>query len=357
MAQLYLDARADFTVWSGFTADGHTPSSAVSAVAESSLVRYGPDGKSVRLQGDTTGLGHLLRWALPATDLGDYDEVRLYVRGDRVADGGVGKPFYLELHLGSNALPTSSSTNTWRRYLPVSQPNSWELVRYSLVDLPAQVRSGLTTVELRFVDASAPFSIVVDDLSAVHEEMISDVESALIDRLSDKLVISGKQVPALLATGDGRLPTTGDATNPPDTYLAVTCYQIQTWDLRQNAQRSRRDYMPGGGYSVAPATQHWALWYRIDAVAPDRTVESRLLDFVLGTFSSSAELIVDSYPLQITFLPVSPVERGQSRPADPAAARVALFFQVIARQELGLAEPVRAANQVLVTTDSRRDTP
>ncbi|HEY4239995.1 MAG TPA: hypothetical protein VGM88_09280 [Kofleriaceae bacterium] len=345
MAQLYLDAKGDFAAWQAFAADGHTASTAVSATVETTLLRYGPDGKSVRLQGDPTGGGHLLRWSLPATDLGDYDEVRLYVRGDRVANGATGTPFYLELHLGSAALPTTAAGNTWRRYLPIFQSNSWELVRYSLADLPAQVRSGLDTVELRFVEASAPFDIVVDDLSAVHEEMISDVEAALIDRLNDRLVLSGKNIPALL-----------DGASLPDTYLFVTCYNIQTQDLRQNAVRARRDFIPQGGYSLAPAIQHWILTYRIDAVAPDRTTESRMMDFVLRTFSSSDQLVVDSYPTQITFLPVGAVDRGQAAPADPKAPHVALFYQVLTRQELGAPEPVKSASQVLITTDSKGNT-
>jgi len=352
MVQLYLDAKADFAKWGAFQSDGTTASTALSAAAETSIVRYGPDSKSVRLTGDSTGLNNLLRFVLPDTDLAGYDEVRLYVRGDRIADGSAGRPFYLELHLGSTALPTSAPGNTWRRLFPITQANSWELVRCSLADLPAQVRSGLNTVELRFVEASAPFSILVDDLSAVHEEMVSDVESALIDRLSNRLKLEGKSVPALLANAAGQVPSVGNG-NPPDTYLAVTCYQIQPWDLRQNAQRARRDYIAQGSYALAPAIQHWALTYRVDPVAPERTTESRLLDFVLRTFSSSAELVVGSYPLQITFLPVSPVERGQARPADSEAARAALFYQVIARQELGTPELVKAANQVVVTTDYR----
>lgn len=354
MVQLYLDAKADFAKWGAFQSDGTTASTALSATAETALVRYGPDDKSVRLAGDSTGLNNLLRFSLPDTDLASFDEIRMYVRGDRIADGNAGRPFYLELHLGSAALPTFAPGNTWRRLVPITQANSWELVRCSLADLPAQVRSGLSTVELRFVEASAPFAVVVDDLSAVHEEMIGDVEGALIDRLHGRLTLAGKTVPALLANAAGQVPGTGTGGGgPPDTYLTVTCYQIQPWDLRQNAQRARRDYVPQGGYAIAPAIQHWALTYRIDAVAPDRITESRLLDFVLRTLSSSSDLVVGSYPLQITFLPVSPVERGQARPADSGSARAALFYQVIARQELGAPEAVRSASQVVLAADYR----
>jgi hypothetical protein len=352
MPQLYLDAKADFTKWSAFLSDGTTPSTALSAVAETTAVRYGPDGKSVRLSGDTTGGGNLLRFALPDTDLTLYDEVRLYLRGDRPADSTTARPFYLELHLGSTALPTSAVGNTWQRYLPVYQPGSWELVRVSLAELPAAIRTAVNLVELRFVEASAPFSVIVDDLSAVHEEMIGDVEAALRDRLHNRLSLSGNAVPAVLAHASGEIPAVGGSGAPPVPCLCITPYHIQTWDLRQNAQRTRRDFVPLG-YSLAPAVQHWALTYRIDAIASDRVAESRLLDFVLRTFSASAELVVCSYPLAITFVPVSPVERGQARPADSAAARVALFYQVLARQELGASEPVRAASQLLVNADYR----
>lgn len=330
---VYLDAQADIAQWSATMADGAEPSADVDIAGETSAIRYGPDRKAVRVRATAAAAGHRLRWAFSAVDLRDYDELRLYLRSDRVADGSAAAPFLFELRLGGPGLGAGAAQNPWMRLLPAFQAEAWEFVRLALADLPPAARAAADHLELRC--ARGGFTAILDDISVAREEPIADLEAALHARLHERLQHAGAAVPAVVKGAGVALP------GAP--YLAISAHALRFVEGRGAAGTARRDFVPGGCSLAAPA-HALELVYRIDAVGDSRASEARLLEFVLRTFGPRGELLVAGRPT-----PIEWVEAPESQQPAPNS----LFYRVVTRQEAGAGEPVRATQHVLIHTDSQ----
>ncbi len=328
---MYLDASADLAQWTAKRPDGVTPSDAIDLVGETKVLRYGPDRKAVRIHAAANAAGHRLRWSLPAVDLREYDELRLYLRSDRVGDGSNGAPFLFELRVGGPGCAANTPGNPWMRLLPAFQADTWEFVRLALGDLPPAARAAVDHCELRC--ARGGFTAILDDIAVVREEPIADVEAALRARLHEQLELAGALVPAAIAGAGGTAPT--------GPYLWISAHELRFVEGRAGPSTARRDFVPGG-YSLVAAAHPIELVYRIDAVGDSRASEARLLEFVLRSFGPRGELVVGGRPTSIEWTEVPMALR-------PAAN--SLFFRVMTRQEAGAGEPVRATQQVLVNTD------
>jgi len=119
-----------------------------------------------------------------------------------------------------------------------------ELVRLSLLDLPAPLRSAVNLLQLRCVDASAALSCLLDDLLAVRDEMVADVDAALLGRLHNRVAVDGTQVPALFF-----LPEAAAAPAKPS--IRLTHYGIHFADERTPAGEARGDYTVQGNPAAA----------------------------------------------------------------------------------------------------------
>jgi hypothetical protein len=338
MAQLALDGIADVEQCSAVAPDG-TPSSTLTVNAEPVQVRYGADNLSVRIDGSMGALGHRLQWSLPPVDLRDDDELRLWLRGNRKGDGSTTCPFFLEMRLGSAAMPLSDPANQWLRYLPVSQGNAWEQVRLSLFDLAPEVRGALSLLELRCIDASASFIVYIDDVLAVREQMIADVEAALLARLHRRIAVSGKLVPAAIHAAGGRRPKVSPC-------ILITHYDIRYVDANGANARNRRDF-GRAGYALSPPSHTYQLFYRIDVFAAKRSAQTSILEFVLGTLGQRGELLVNGSPTSMESLALPQTSDANLQLGE----RVALFYKVSTRQEVGTAERVKAPTKVLIDAD------
>src|SRR5947209_3372303 len=139
MTQIIIDAMDNASLWRALAPDG-TPSTELTLVNDAAQVRFGPDKKSGQITASTNSLNHRLQRTLPAIDLTNFDEIRLWLWSSRSADGSPAQPFFLEVRLASAAMSLQDPANPWLRYMRVSQVEAWEFVRLSLDDLPSQVR-------------------------------------------------------------------------------------------------------------------------------------------------------------------------------------------------------------------------
>ena len=187
--------------------------------------------------------------ALAPVDLSPFDDLELWVRCDRVADGSEARPFFLELRLGSAALAAGASGNAWHRLIPVTTPDVWQAVPLALDDLAAAVRGAVTQIRLTCVDASAPFALELDRITALRSELLADVDAALVARL-------GAAAPAVV------LPA---APEPAEPFFRITSYGVRPAPERSPASGFRSDFT-GQGFSIRPPSIPFDLFYAVDAV-------------------------------------------------------------------------------------------
>ena len=341
MPQLILDAMIDATQWKALAPDGVTPSTAIQMTNDTTQVRFPTDTSSGKITASVAALNHTLQRALANIDLTTYDDIRLWIQSSRVADSSLASPFFLEMRLASAGMGLADPGNTWRRFLPVYQTGTWELIRLSLSDLPTPVRSAVNLMQLRCVDASVSFVCYLDDVLAVREEMVGDVDAALLARLDKQLTLSGTQVPALFY-----LPETPTVTPLP--YIRLTQYDIEFADERTSNSLVRSDFSPNA-YRLHSAGFAYYLYYEIDVLTDTRAHQARILEFILQMLPPRGELLVNSIPLLLDSIAVEALDVFGRRITD----RTLLHYRVSTRQESPLqTTPVRPPYQdVIIAPD------
>ncbi len=342
MTELLLDSMNAANLWTAFESDGVTSSTELTRQNDNQIYRFGADASSLRLTGSTQALGHVLRRALNDVDLGELDEIRFWMRSTRVADG-IARPFFLELRLGSEVLPIGDAANTWHRYLPAPRASSWELVRLRLADLPPAIRGALGLVEIRCIDASESFTVHFDDLLAVRERFVADVDAALLKRLHERTSIEGTPVPAIVHHAEDEAPA------PALPFIRITPYGIEPAAERVVSSEQRTDFTRGG-FVVRPGCLRYDLFFELDAVAVSREQKTALLEFLVGTLTPSATLVQNGVELPVEWVWVAPQDRiGGSR-----TDRCPLYFKVTNRRELGEPRPVRPTEEIVLEVAPRR---
>jgi hypothetical protein len=327
MAHLIVDAMDTAGEWSAFAPDGVKSSTELSLSAESEHIQYGTDRRSGKVVGSTSAQDHTLRRSLPGIDLTNFDDIRLWFRSSRVADGSPLRPFFLEVRLASAAVDLNDPVNTWHRYLPAPHPDTWDLVRLSLDDLSPQVRSSVNMIQLRCVDAEVSFTCYLDDVLAVREEMIGDLNAALLARLHQQVVVGRQQVPAAMYVH-------GASTTPGKPFISIMHHDVQLADARTTTVQARGDYT-GAGFRLRPISVGYDLYYEIEAVADDWHQQTQILEFVLRSLAPRSHLIVNGIPIPIAWVAVPPFGTTGVRETD----RPLLRFVALTRQEIGATEP------------------
>lgn len=119
-------------------------------------------------------------------DLRAFDELRLWTYASRTADGTPRAPFVLELsYLDAADIP--GEEHRW--LVPINLRRAWEQHRFGIV---GDRRGQITSLSLRCL-TNERFQIHVDDLLAVNEEPLSDVETALTG------LLDGLPLPSVVA--------------------------------------------------------------------------------------------------------------------------------------------------------------
>jgi hypothetical protein len=287
VSHLVVDDLADLTPWAARTPTG--AASAAITLARSPAARLA--GPALRIEVGPDATGHRIERSLGPLDLSPFDDLELWVRGDRAADGTDGRPFYLELRLGSAALAVAASGNAWQRLIPVASAEAWQAVPLALDDLPAAVRGAVTQVRLTCLDASAPFTLDLDRITALHPQLLADVDAALVDRLGGRVELGNRIVPAVV----------DPAPAPTAPFFRLTSYGARPAPERSPAAGVRTDFT-GQGFSIRPPSVPFDLLYAVDAVTDDRADAATLLEYVLSELAPRSVLDVAGRPLTVDWV-------------------------------------------------------
>ena len=128
-------------------------------------------------------------------NLSNFEELRFWMRANRKADGSRSKPFYLEFSY-TDANDTPGEEHRW--FVPINRVAVWEQRHIGVQD---DRRSAITRFRLRCL-TDLPFTCFIDELLAVQEEMLSDLEQALITQLDSQLALPGLTSVALDQTAN-----------------------------------------------------------------------------------------------------------------------------------------------------------
>lgn len=316
MPSIALDAIGQLAGWQALQADGVTPSAAIAIAEDNASVTPGGDQHSLTFAFADTAQDHLAQCTIAAADLDDSDELRLVLRADRASAPG----FYLELRLGSAAMPIQAPGNDWHRRIPIANAGQWDVVRVSLSDLPAPVRDAVTAVRLQCIDAGRAFTLAIDEVLAVRPAMVVDLEQALHAQLHERVSLAGTPVPAALVTAGGAWPA------------ATPCIAIVPLDVRHLTERSggaaqRCDFV-ADGYRLRPSPVPYEAVYAIEPVATARADQAVLMDFLLRTIAPLGVLRVAANAWSIEALP--PPAVVEQDPNLTPAPRQRLYCRVLA---------------------------
>jgi hypothetical protein len=327
---------ADAGAWVALAPDA-TPSTAIAV----ELVAAGHDGEpAIAIAAQAGSEGHMVQRTLPAAvDLTAYDDLELWVRADRVADGSAARPLYLELTLGSEQLAAGAAGNTWLRMLAIGAPDAWQPVALALDDLPAGVRGALTELRLTCTDASTPFQLQLGEIAATRAELLLDVDSALARRVTRGLQLDGSAVAAVVDPGAA----------PAAPYLRIRNYAVRPAEERSPGGDGVRSDHTRRGFSLRAASVAVDLFYAIDAVADDRAHAAAMFQHAFAELAPRTTLDVDGRPLAVEWVEGPPLE------FDDISDRPALHVRVatIQRPRARRTPVVPPYNNVAVEVDGR----
>ncbi|MFN3241080.1 MAG: hypothetical protein ACE37K_06150 [Planctomycetota bacterium] len=325
--------------WQTRQPDGTPGSTELTAANATGTSYLGTDQTSMLLTGSTSALDHSIRRTLPAVDATVWPDLAIAVRADREATGSDASPFYLRLRVGSAAVDLDDPANTWHRYLPIKAVDTWNPLRLSLHDLPANIRDAITQVEITCTDASREFACHLDDLNLVRDELISDVDAALHALLHNQLTLTGL-VPALELVTGAALPA-----NPRPAF-AIANYKLEWNEERTNRQPSSSDYVDDG-FRLRPDRIAYVAHYAILALAATRAEQAEMLDFACQAVPPRATLVVNDYRADAWHVP-TPSFHETPWPAFYPQLHVAAMNWT----EIGTATPVRPTRNVRIEAEA-----
>lgn len=343
MAFQSIDAIDSAGGWSVHEADG-SPSTELS-VSTSTTVRYAGQSSSLQIIGSTNAGGHYAQGSVPAFDLDTFDELRLYLRGDRRGDGHTAPP-YLQVQLASSTVGFDDPTNTWSRRLPVAPDGAWQTVRLTVHDVPPALQTGVNALRVTCTDAALPFACTMHTLLAVREEMVQDVEDTLVAWLDGAMTLDGAPVPAVVhheVPGETRsVVPIGQRPR-----IRLIPYDLQPADEMLHRHTVQQDYT-GDGYSLAPEADVFQLHYQAEFHTESRAQQAALLEFMLDVLTPQAALVVAGLerPVRAVYPEALRRENG------PYAAHSSVQFVVTTRRERTRPIPVVPVNEVILETDA-----
>lgn len=338
MSWMEVDDFSTPAAWIALQPDGVSASSQITIAPDPTRVAPGFDA-SLRATIAPQSDSHILRRSLAVPlNLSAFDELRLNFASDRAATGAPVAPFCLELRLGSAIAPIGSPGNVYFRQLPALQGGRFDVVRLSLADLPPAVRGSVNRLEFR-VAGELAFNCNFEHLGAARDEMLGDVDTALLALLNGKFSLAGGPVPAVLHPANGPL----NQTRP--------YYQILHMDTIFSNERTETA-RPVGDYAGAKATARprafaFELFYQLTAVADDRASQAAMLEFALRTLPTRGALFVGGYLLPAEMVFVPPRERIGAARTDEAP----LFYRISARQETGRPTAVAPTKSIVLQGD------
>lgn len=295
MTLLVLDTLADPGAWAA-----HEPSGAASALITVTAAPAPAAGLMIAAQANATG-HYVQRTLLAPVNLDAFTDLLLTATADDETDAGTSG---WELRLGgAGAAAIAAAANTWARLIPSPGGPLGSLVLVSTDDLVPDARTALTTLRLTRV-TSSPGELQLASVAAMREEMLADVDAALMARLTGATAGGEGPVPAIVAEA-GVAP-------PPMPYLRITNFDLRPAPERDPQTRSRTDYTPTG-FTERPPRSAFDLLYELAVFADARAVEAGLIEHVMAELAPWTTLLVNGSPLIAEVTPI-PAALGATRP-------------------------------------------
>lgn len=326
---------ADAGLWPASTPAGE-PSTELSVVVDPTGWSGAP---AMTLAVNAGAEGHRVAHALAApVDVSGFDDLELWVRGTRIADGSPASPLYMELRLGSAALEIGAVANPWHRLIPLSQTGAWQPVTIGLQDLPAEVRGAVAQLRLTCVEASEAFSLQLGAVGVRAAELLLDVDAALVRRLGSGLTVDGRPVEVIV----------DPATAPQAPFLRLRNYAVRPAEERSPSGGTRTDYTTRG-FSIRPPAVAVDLFYAIEPVAPDRARAAAMFQHAFAELAPRATLDIEGRRVAVDWV------EGPALEFDDISAQPALHVRVAtAKRAIAAAAPgVLPFNDVNVEVDGR----
>jgi hypothetical protein len=255
--------------------------------------------------------------ATPAApiDLSGFDELRFWIRSSRPANGSQDAPFFLEFSF-SDANDAPGAPHTW--LVPVNRADTWEQRR---LGVESELRSAVNQLRFRCLTNDA-FTCNVDELLAVHEEMLVDVEGALAEAL-------GAVAPVVVEA-----PPAPTAANAP-AIVATPLGAIE--DQARSGQYLQRDSFRVRGAqivcSVRPSARAYACDYELTALGTDRTQQASIYEGILRQMTLDTGLRVNGSYAPVSLLDPPQLRRRTTGQAGPVYVRIGTRLEVAPRSE------------------------
>jgi hypothetical protein len=334
VSHVVLDDLGDLIPWKARTAGG-AASNEIS-IDRGTVSRI--DGNTMTIRVSSSAEGHRVERTILPADLTKLADLELWVRSDRPADGSEARPFYLELRLGSTQLAIGAGGNDWHRLIPLAQANVWQPVPLALDDLPAQVRNALTQIRLTCVEATVPFAFNLDAILAVKDELLNDVDAALLDWLGGKLKLGNTAVPAIVEPAQA----------PNEPFFRIRNYSVVPAPQRSPSSGTRTDFT-GIGFSIRPPSVPFDLFYTVEAATDARADAATMLEFALAKLTPRATLAVNGRPLTVESIDAPPLALTSVQSVPTVYVKVATAQQATAARE----PAVPPFNRIDVEVDRR----
>lgn len=340
MPTLQIDRFDSEVPWQALT-PANTPSPDIGFALDGPGPALPANGRSLRVTIAATATGHRIQRTIPAIDLAPFPEVRMWFRGERLAGGSAASapPFFLEMRLGSAALPVGAPGNDWHRRLPIEPGARWSPVRMALDDLPVAVRGAVTQIALFVLPGAGSLTVWLDDLRAANPQMVVDADAALVAALDGGVSIGGTPVPAVLDVPG--------VTAPVGPFIGIVHYAMTPADTVGGQPQRSADHSVAG-HRIYPAPEAWHLHYRIDCTGDSADRQATIVDFVSHTLGMRGVLDIGGVAHRIERL-------RDIEPCDAQAAGPLLRYRVtVARQRAG-AVAVQPVGDVRFAVGLRED--
>jgi hypothetical protein len=294
-------------------------------------VTFTPQGLRLSARSGAAGAAAVFTPSAPL-DLSDFDELRLRVSSPGTADGSRRRPFVLELSY-QDADDGPAEEHRW--LVPTNLPDTWEQHGFGVAD---DRRGRITRFALRAL-TDIPFVARVDEFLAVREDVLADVESALVE------LLSGLDAPVVFE--ETPFTEVADPEDLPDPVLLVTLTDqredpARGWNIPQRDSFRVRD--GATVCSLRPAPRPVLAEYQVLPAASDRARSLALRGEILRRIGLDTGLRVNGTVLPVQTLLPPPLDiRKRAVPAP-------IYLHIGTRIEQGPRVEVPWPRQIRVRT-------
>jgi hypothetical protein len=299
-------------------------------------VAFTPRGLRLSARSGAAGAAAVLTPPAPL-DLSAFDELRLQISSTAAADGTAFAPFRLEL-----SYQDTDGGHGW--LVPANRPEAWEQHRFGMSD---DRRGHITQLRMTAL-SDVPFTAEVDELLAVREETLADVETALVE------LLAGLNAPVVFE--ETPFTEVTDLHELPDPVVLITLTDQREdpgrgWNVPQ-----RDSFRIRGGAtvcSVRPAARPVLAEYQVLPAATDRATSLALRNEILRRIGLDTGLRVNGTVLPVQTLLPPPLDvRVRAVPA-PIYLHIGARIEQGPRIELPWPRQIRVRAGQLLTGDDQ----